>query len=75
MAGLQAVVSVMPGFRQILGTAPLGLIDLFVIAGGVLGPLAVNEAMKPPMAKVIDLDEEAYSETITGSEEENQEND
>jgi Ca2+-transporting ATPase len=75
MAGLQAVVSVIPSFRQILGTAPLGLTDLFVIAGGVLGPLAINEAMKSPMPEIINLDEKDYSETITGSEEKNQEDD
>jgi Ca2+-transporting ATPase len=76
MAGLQAIVSFLPGPRQILGTAPMGLIDLFVIAGGVLGPLVVNEALKPPMPKLITVEEEEEveeeaSQTLTGSEEQN----
>jgi Ca2+-transporting ATPase len=74
MAGLQAVVSVLPGFRQILGTAPMGPLDLLVIAGGVLGPLAVNEAMKPPMPALIEAEGEyteldETEEALTGSEE------
>lgn len=58
MAGLQALVSFLPGFRRILGTAPMGVFDMLVIAGGVLGPLVVNEAMKPAMPAVIDVDPE-----------------
>lgn len=47
MAGLQAVVSVVPALRRMLGTTPLGLVDLGVIAAGVVMPLIVNEATKP----------------------------
>jgi Ca2+-transporting ATPase len=71
MAGLQAIVSVVPGFRQLLGTAPMGVVDLLVIAGSVLGPLAVNETMKPAMPEIIEDDEE-MNETLTGTEEDNQ---
>lgn len=46
MAGLQAAVSLLPGARRLLGTTPLGIADLAVIAAGVLGPLAVNELSK-----------------------------
>lgn len=37
-----------PGARTLLGTAPLGALDLAAIGAGVLGPLLVNEATKPP---------------------------
>jgi Ca2+-transporting ATPase len=74
MAGLQAIVSIVPGFRQIMGTAPMGIFDLLVIAGGVLGPLAVNEALKPAMPELI-VDEEDMHETLTGDEEDNQADD
>jgi Ca2+-transporting ATPase len=47
MTVLQAIVSVVPGARRLLGTTPLALIDLAIIAAGVLGPLIVNEATKP----------------------------
>jgi len=70
MAGLQALVSFLPGFRQILGTAPMGVVDLAVIAGGVLGPLIVNEALKPPMPQLIDWDESEIIDISTESEEE-----
>jgi Ca2+-transporting ATPase len=70
MAGLQALVSVVPGFRQILGTAPMGVADLLVIAGSVLGPLAVNETMKPAMPEII-VDNEEINETLAGAEEDN----
>jgi Ca2+-transporting ATPase len=70
MAGLQAIVSIVPGFRQVLGTAPMGIGDLLVIAGGVLGPLAVNEALKPAMPVLIE-EEEEMGETLTADEEDN----
>ena len=70
MAGLQAIVSILPGPRQILGTAPMGLIDLAVIAAGVLGPLVVNESMKPPMPTLITADGEEIELTEWESEEE-----
>jgi Ca2+-transporting ATPase len=47
MAALQAVVSVVPGARQLLGTVALGWADLAAIGAGVLLPLIVNEATKP----------------------------
>ena len=47
MGALQAVVSVVPAFRRLLGTTPLGMADLGAIAAGVLLPLVVNEATKP----------------------------
>jgi Ca2+-transporting ATPase len=52
MAALQAIVGLVPGARQLLGTTPLGMADLAAIAVGVLGPLLVNEATKPaPLAQ------------------------
>jgi Ca2+-transporting ATPase len=72
MAALQAIVSFLPSFRRILGTAPMGVIDLAVIAGSVLGPLVVNEAMKPAMPDAITLDEDDWEETVTDNDEENQ---
>jgi Ca2+-transporting ATPase len=47
MAGLQAVVSLVPAARRLLGTTPLNIADLLVIAAGVLLPLVVNEGTKP----------------------------
>jgi len=47
MGGLQAAAALIPALRRMLGTTPLGLVDLMVIAGGVIGPLIVNEATKP----------------------------
>jgi Ca2+-transporting ATPase len=47
MAALQVVVSVVPGARRLLGTVPLGWMDLVAIGAGVLLPLIVNEATKP----------------------------
>jgi Ca2+-transporting ATPase len=70
MAGLQAVVSVVPGLRNILGTAPLGMLDLVVLGGSVLGPLAVNEAMKPAMPEDDTLDEEEVVDITSDNEEE-----
>ena len=75
MAGLQAVVSILPGFRQLLGTAPMGPFDLVVLAGSVLGPLVVNEAMKPPMPDDIILDEDDFREIPTVDENETPEGD
>ncbi|MGD9393014.1 MAG: HAD-IC family P-type ATPase, partial [Chromatiales bacterium] len=46
MGGLQFLVSVLPGARRLLGTTPLGVADIAVIAAGVLVPLLVNEASK-----------------------------
>jgi Ca2+-transporting ATPase len=53
MSVLQVIVSVVPGARRLLGTTPMGVFDLLVIAAGVLGPLVLNEATKPSAPKQI----------------------
>ncbi len=58
MAGLQLVVNLLPGFRNILGTAPMGMADLLVTGAGVLGPLVVNEALKPALPEIEPADDE-----------------
>jgi Ca2+-transporting ATPase len=65
MGALQAVVSVVPVFRRLLGTTPLGIADLGVIAAGVLLPLVVNETTKPtaPVAMNEDDEDETDEET------------
>jgi Ca2+-transporting ATPase len=62
MGGLQAVVSLVPALRRLLGTTPLGLVDLLVIGAGVLAPLIINEATKPSLPK--EPEEEVESEII-----------
>ena len=59
MGGLQAVVSMVPALRRLLGTTPMGPGDLVAIAGGVLLPLIVNEYTKPapPQQDILDDDE------------------
>jgi Ca2+-transporting ATPase len=59
MSGLQALVSLLPGARRLLGTAPLGPLDLLAIAAGVVVPLIVNEATKPapPLVHAPEADE------------------
>ncbi len=47
MALLQVIVSMVPAARTLLGTTPLGVGDILAIAGGVVGPLLINEATKP----------------------------
>jgi Ca2+-transporting ATPase len=47
MTALQVVVSVVPSARRLLGTTPLGLMDLVAIGAGVALPLIVNESTKP----------------------------
>ena len=47
MAGLQAIVSLVPAARRVLGTTPLSVADLMVVAAGVLVPLILNEGTKP----------------------------
>jgi Ca2+-transporting ATPase len=71
MAGLQAIVSIVPGFRRLLGTAPMGISDLLVLAGSVIIPLAINEARKPAMPEIESIDEEESTEALTASEVEN----
>lgn len=53
MTVLQAIVTVVPGARRLLGTTPMGLLDLVAVAAGVLGPLIINEATKPSAPKKI----------------------
>ena len=48
MVGLQALVSAVPAARRLLGTTPLGIVDLLVLGGSVLLPLLANEMTKPP---------------------------
>ena len=50
MGGLQFLVTVLPGARRVLGTTPLGIADIAVIAAGVFIPLIINEASKPRYA-------------------------
>jgi len=47
MGGLQALVSVLPSARRLLGTTPLNINDILVITAGVILPLLVNEMTKP----------------------------
>jgi Ca2+-transporting ATPase len=47
MAVLQVAITVVPGARQLLGTVPLGWMDLAAIGAGTLLPLIANEATKP----------------------------
>ena len=73
MGALQTVVSVVPSLRRLLGTTPLGVADLAVIAAGVLLPLVVNEATKPAAPADIDIiDEEEIEsgEETTGNDNE-----
>ena len=51
MLALQAVVSLAPFGRRLLGTTPLGMADLGAIGAGVMGPLVVNEGTKPAAPK------------------------
>jgi Ca2+-transporting ATPase len=61
MTALQAVVSVVPGARRLLGTTPMGLIDLVAVAAGVLGPLIINEATKPSIPPQVKAELEGRS--------------
>ena len=73
MGGLQAVVSLVPGLRRLLGTTPMGPADLLVVAAGVLLPLIVNEATKPAAPPEAMEGEEIESEeyiTVDETEEE-----
>jgi Ca2+-transporting ATPase len=47
MAALQAIVSLWPAARRLLGTTALGAADLVAVGASVLGPLVLNEATKP----------------------------
>jgi Ca2+-transporting ATPase len=67
MGGLQLLVSLLPGARKLLGTAPLNLLDLLVIVAGVVGPALVNELSKPSLPVHPQMDEsiEQADETLT----------
>jgi len=69
MGTLQALVSVVPAARRLLGTAPLNLIDLLTIGAGVMLPLIVNEATKPK-PRSADEDDETAGEGATTQPEE-----
>ncbi len=47
---VQFLTLVVPGLRNLLGLAPMGLLDGLVISGSALLPLVVNEATKKPPA-------------------------
>ncbi len=53
MIALQALVTLLPTGRLLLGTSPIGRADLLAIGAGVLGPLLVNEFTKPSAPKEI----------------------
>jgi hypothetical protein len=64
MGGLQFLVSVLPGARRLLGTTPLGVADIAVIAAGVFIPLMINEANKPRNADPAAIGENGGDEEI-----------
>ena len=43
---MQMLTMVVPALRRFLGLTPLSLVDLAVIGGSALLPLAVNESTK-----------------------------
>jgi len=57
MGVLQVIVSSVPALRRLLGTTPLGVRDLAVIAAGVVLPLVANEATKPVLRDNVEGDE------------------
>jgi Ca2+-transporting ATPase len=72
MGALQAAVSVIPAARRLLGTTPLGAGDLLAVAAGVVLPMIVNEATKPPAPAedVADADFTSDDEEADDSDEE-----
>jgi Ca2+-transporting ATPase len=56
MFGAQVAALSIPAVRRLLGAAPLGILDLLVVAGGVVGPLIVNELTKPRLPKHLQED-------------------
>ena len=68
MTILQGIVTVLPGARRLLGTTPMGLIDLVIVAAGVLGPLILNEATKPSAPSKVIEDIEASTEGTEATE-------
>jgi Ca2+-transporting ATPase len=73
MTVLQAIVSLTPAARRLLGTSPLGIADLVAIGAGVLGPLLVNDATKPACRQVSDGKGEALLSQKAGDERPEQE--
>ena len=73
MGGLQALVSVVPAARRLLGTAPMGIGDLLAVAGGVLLPLILNEATKSSAALIETTGEDSEPEEEPGEIEHEQE--
>jgi len=73
MAVLQVLVSVVPGARTLLGTAPLGMADLVAIGAGVIGPLIINEATKPTYRPEGDADGQAQLQQTAGGNQPKQE--
>ena len=69
MGALQALVSVVPEARRLLGTTPLNLVDLLAIGVGVVLPLIVNEATKPKPRPEEEDDETAVEGDISQPEE------
>ncbi len=70
MAGLQAVVSLVPAARRLLGTTPMNIADLLVIAAGVVLPLIVNEGTKPSPPDDLENEDEIPAEyVVSGAEE------
>ena len=43
---LQIVAMTVPGLRNLLGSTPIGLLDMLVVAGGVSAPFFINEWIK-----------------------------
>ena len=68
MLALQGVATFVPGVRRLLGTAPIGLVDLLVVAGATLGPLVVNELTKPPMPESVRGEAADGSAALEGAE-------
>ncbi len=62
MTVLQGIVSVLPGARRLLGTTPMAMVDLLIVAAGVLGPLILNEATKPSAPPEVIAEIEGRSE-------------
>ena len=52
--GLQALTLAIPGLRNILGLAPIGLLDGLVIGSSVAVPFVINEQTKQPAAEKTD---------------------
>jgi Ca2+-transporting ATPase len=52
MLAAQALATWVPSLRRLLGTSPLGIVDLLVVGAGTLVPLLINEVTKPPLPSV-----------------------